>query len=390
VREKINKAVFQEPRGKQMRERHKTSKIRSCVILGCGGFIGSHLLDKLLPAGEVFVEGFDLDDRKIGSYLGNENFRFHRGALHDPAIWPELTRSIEESDAVINLAAICNPSLYNTRPLDTIRSNFLDVYEIVELCSTHSRWLVHLSTSEVYGRTIASYLPQNDYGDLDLYELDEQATPLIMGPIANQRWSYACAKQLLERFIYAHHKEGGLPFTIVRPLNFFGPRMDFIPGREGEGVPRVLACFLGNLLDDQPLRVVDGGTSRRTIVSIQDAIEALILMLRKPDRAKDQIFNIGNPANEVTMLELAHLIRRIYAEVSGNPRYNHHPIEMVSGEVFYGEGYEDCDRRMPKIERARDRLGWQPTTSLEETLRETVEYYHGLYGEEANALALAR
>lgn len=352
------------------------------LILGCGGFVGSHLLDKLLIDEQVHVVGWDPDDRKISHHLGRDNFVLCRDtvSLDNSETLKNLRKDIVNADAIINFAAICNPSYYNTKPLDVIYSNFLDSYRIVELCSELGKWLIHFSTSEIYGRTVASYLPDSDYSIPELYELDEDTTPLIMGPIANQRWSYACAKQLFERFIYAHHKEHGLNFTIVRLLNCFGPRMDFIAGRDGEGVPRVLTCFMAALLDGEPMKLVDGGTARRTIVSIHDAIEALLLMLQRPENSTNQIFNVGNRKNEVTMAELAQMMRRIYAKVTDDPSYESHPMEVVSGQQFYGDGYEDCDRRMPNLDKARKLLGWIPKVSLEEMLTETITYYYEAFG----------
>ena len=347
------------------------------VIVGCGGFIGSHLLDRLVDS--VRIDGWDFDVDKISRHLENPNLQLRRCTMKDPGAQEDLSEAIRSADAVINLAAICNPSEYNTNPIDVIRANFLDSYQLVELCAQHRKWLIHFSTSEVYGRTIASYVADDDYPDPDLYELDEERTPLVMGPTANQRWTYACAKQLLERWVYAHHKERGMPYTIVRPLNFFGPRMDYIPGRDGEGVPRVLACFMTALLDGKPMQLVDGGKARRTIVSIDDAIRAILLMLERPERAMNQIFNIGNRENEVTMRELAELMRRTYSEVTGDPAHAHHPILSVSSESFYGEGYEDCDRRMPNIDKARELLGWTPEIRLADALFATVKYYHERY-----------
>ena len=358
----------------------KYNRNKHYVILGCGGFIGSHLLDRLMPDETVTVDGFDLDDTKIAGHLDNPRLRLHRTYLRQDSGLATLEEVIRDADAVINLAAICNPSQYNTRPVDVIYSNFIDVYRLVEMCAERRKWLIHFSTSEVYGRTISSYLPDNTYDDPDLYELAEDETPLIMGPVRNQRWSYAAAKQLLERFIFGMHYEHGLPFTMVRPFNFFGPRMDFIPGRDGEGVPRVLACFMTALLDRHPMKLVDGGLARRTIISIHDAIDALMLMLEKPQRAQGQIFNIGSRDHEVTMAELAEMMRTIYAEVADDPTYRHHPIDIVSSEAFYGAGYEDCDRRMPILDKASSLLGWRARVSLHETLRETIEYYYSLYG----------
>jgi UDP-apiose/xylose synthase len=356
-------------------EINKLSKTR-LVILGCGGFIGSHLLDRLLTNPSIEIYGWDPRPDKISHHLDKPNLKFFQNI---PAL-AELESAISNADVVLNLAAICNPAEYNTRPLRVIYSNFIDGFPIVELCAKHKKWLIHFSTSEVYGRTISSYVPNDDYSSKHLYELSEDESPLIMGPIANQRWSYACAKQLMERFIYAHHKENGLPFTLVRPLNFFGPRMDYIPGYDGEGTPRVLACFMAALLDNKPMCLVDGGMARRTIVSIHDAVNAILLMLTNSDKAQNQIFNIGNRSNEVTMAALADLMRKTYAKVSGDSSFLNHPIQHVSGLEFYGEGYEDCDRRMPNLEKAHRLLGWVPTRSLEEILHETVSYYFKRYG----------
>jgi UDP-apiose/xylose synthase len=295
---------------------------------------------------------------------------------------PRLTRDISEADVVINLAATCNPSQYNKNPVQVIRSNFVDAYKLVDLCAEQKKWLVHFSTSEVYGRTLSSYLRKDNYLDPSLFELDEENTPLIMGPVNRQRWTYACAKQLLERYIVAHHTENMLDFTIVRPLNFFGPRMDFMPGIDGEGVPRVLARFMEALLKGRPLKLVNGGLARRTIMAIEDGIEAVLAILTRPEVSRGQIFNIGNRDNEVTIAELANHMRRLFAQISGRPTDSLPQIIEVTGESFYGPGYEDCDRRMPKVNKAYSLLGWKPKIRLEEILRRSIAYYAEEYGSE--------
>jgi UDP-apiose/xylose synthase len=362
---------------------------RTYVVIGCGGFIGSHVLDRLLPRRDVRIVGFDPDDHKIAQHLDRPNLELHRTHIGAPGTLALLAERIASADAVINLAAICNPSQYNTRPLRTIYANFMDVLPIVEMCAEHKRWLIHYSTSEVYGRTISSYVSGDDYSDPALYELSEDETPLIMGPIRNQRWTYATAKQLMERVIYAWHKEHGLAFTVIRPMNFFGPRMDFIPGRDGDGVPRVLACFMSALLDGQPMQLVDGGHARRTILSIHDAVDALELILDQPERAQGEIFNIGTRMNEVTIRELAERMRETYARVAGDPRYHLHPIVETTHEAFYGEGYEDCDRRVPDNSKAERLLGWRPWRDLSTILTETVTHYYQLYGKPAEVVTAA-
>lgn len=353
--------------------------LRRYVIVGCGGFIGSHLLDRLLQDDSIYIDGWDPHTEKIASHLLNPNLDIRQTTLESNKDLSEFRKIVKQADAVINLAAICNPSKYNTKPLNVINANFIEPLQIVNICAEEKTWLIHFSTSETYGRTISSYLPHINYANPDLYELDEDKTPLIMGPIKNQRWSYATAKQLMERYIYAQHYEYGLPYTIIRPLNFFGPRMDFIPGRDGDGVPRVLACFMTALLDDKPMQLVNGGLARRTIVSIHDAVEAIRLMLNKPDKAVNQIFNIGNRNNEITIVQLGEMMREIYATIADDSSYRTHPMEQISSQEFYGEGYEDCDRRMPKIDKAKKLLGWEPTRTLKDILEETVAYYYTHY-----------
>jgi UDP-apiose/xylose synthase len=349
------------------------------VIIGCGGFIGSHLLDQLLRDDSMFIRGWDPQTLKIQHHLTNPRLQLYRHEFNRVGLEETATDAVQWADVVINLAAICNPSRYTLNPLDVIRTNFIDTWPLVELCALERKWLIHFSTSEVYGRTLASYLPDNRYDEPNLYELDEYESPLIMGPISNQRWTYACAKQLTERFIYAHNHENGMPFTIVRPLNFLGPRMDFLPGRDGEGVPRVFACFMNALIEGNPLQLVDGGRSRRTIVSIHEAVQALLLILAKPEIAQGNIFNIGNRDNETTVAELATLMCECYAEITGNPQYRRHPIAKVDSAKFYGEGYEDCDRRMPKLDRALSLLGWAPRIPLRDVLMEAMTYTYEHY-----------
>jgi UDP-apiose/xylose synthase len=365
--------------GDHASNKERTMRNSRIVILGCGGYIGSHLLGRLLGDNGNKILGWDLDSRKIREHVSNPDFEFRQQDLSTAESRQVLRTAIRDADMVINLAAICNPAEYNTKPIQVLRANLFDLYPIIDMCAEYGTWLMHFSTSEVYGRTVASYVPNNSYEDPDLYVLDETRTPLIMGPIQNQRWTYASAKQIVERLIFAHYREAGLPFTIIRPLNFFGPKMDYLPGHDGEGIPRVLACFMTALIDRVPMQLVDGGTARRTILSIDDAMNAIMLMLQNPGRSKNHIFNLGNPDSEVTIRELALLMRRIYASITDDATYLDHPVIDIPAEAFYGPGYEDCDRRMPNIGLAKQLLGWSPEKSLEQTMYETMTAYRKEY-----------
>ncbi|KAJ7524505.1 hypothetical protein O6H91_17G022900 [Diphasiastrum complanatum] len=357
--------------------------LKVCMI-GAGGFIGSHLCEKLMWETEHTVLAIDVYSDKIQHLLepGNpwsKRIEFHKVNIkHDS----RLEGLIKLSDVVVNLAAICTPADYNTRPLDTIYSNFIDAIPVVRYCTDNNKRLIHFSTCEVYGKTIGSFLPQDSplLKDPAYYLLKEDQSPCIFGPIEKQRWSYACAKQLIERLIYAEGAENDLQFTIVRPFNWIGPRMDFIPGVDGpsEGVPRVLACFSTNLLKGEPLKLVDGGKSQRTFVYIKDAIEAVLLMIENPDRANSHIFNVGNPENEVTVKELALLMTEIYCKVSGELKPEI-PTVDVSSKEFYGEGYDDSDKRIPDMTIIKRQLGWNPKTSLYDLLESTLTYQHTTY-----------
>jgi UDP-apiose/xylose synthase len=345
-------------------------------VLGCGGFIGSHLLERILTTTGYHVAGVDISSAKINHLIKQRNLSFVKKDIFDIK---SVRPYIERSDAVISLTALCNPSLYTTVPLSVIDINFTRHLEIVRVCSEMGKWLVHFSTCEVYGKTTASLCKGSTEEDAAGFLLNEDTSPLIMGPVSAQRWSYASAKQLLERLIFAYGFERALKYTIVRPFNYIGPRMDYIPGIDGEGVPRVLACFMDALLTGKPLKLVDGGVNRRCFTYIDDAIDATMAILENPGKAKGQIFNIGNPSNETTIAGLAKLMIDMFKSL--RPGHdNEFTVENISSEVFYGKGYEDSDRRVPDITKARRILGWEPKTGLETALRKTITAYIEKYG----------
>jgi UDP-apiose/xylose synthase len=291
-----------------------------------------------------------------------------------------LRADIERSQVVVNLAALCNPILYGTETIEVIRSNFTEVEPVVALCAQAKVRLVHLSTCEVMGRTLRSWLPDPSIAlPTELDEMDEERTPFLLGPLSSTRWSYACAKQLSERLIEAWGRERELDWTIVRPFNFIGAGMDYLPGHDGEGVPRVLACFAKALIDRESLKLVDGGTARRTFLHISEAIEGIAKILERPRESSRRVFHLGNPANETDIRSLATRMRSIWARLQDDPDLLDLPLEVVRAEDFYGEGYDDSDRRIPCIKNAQSLLGWTPTLSLEDTLNLTLRDYHQRY-----------
>jgi len=351
-------------------------------IVGVAGFIGSHMLEKIIRERAWSVIGIDMvAPNKIQALLGAEKkwasrFEFHQMNIVGNA--DKLEPLLARSDVVINLAAICNPSEYIKQPVNTINSNFTDAQDCINLCVKHKKHLIHFSTCEVYGRTLSSYgLPAEDEQN---YLLDEETTPMIMGPVSAQRWCYACAKQLVERLIYAHGTENDLKFTIVRPYNWIGPRMDYIPGVDGkdDGQPRVLASFMTALMKGDPLVLVNGGEVYRTFCYVEDACEAVMAMVDHPEKAHGHTFNVGNPDNNIQIKELAKLMIEMYSNLTGKPKGT--TIE-IPGTEYYGKGYEDSDLRIPSMKLIKKQLDWAPKRSLKEAMESTMKVFIEKYAD---------
>lgn len=350
------------------------------AVLGCGGFIGSHILRYLLKNTEYDIAGIDVSQTRIQNLLNHPRLKFINADIYnDPGILEEI---ISQSSKVISLAALCNPSLYMETPVEVIESNYVKPYQILQLCARYGSWLIHFSTCEVYGKSkelLLSDCSGSSERAPDIF--NEDHTQMIVGPVQAQRWCYAVAKQLYERTLYAWGVQKGLRYSIIRPFNFIGPQMDYIPGVDGDGVPRVLACFMKALLSNTPLKLVDGGMNRRCFTYIDDAVEAVAALLKNPEMSTNQIFNIGNPSNEVTIKDLAHLMIAIYDEITGDTDKKVHVVQNVSSLEFYGEGYEDSDRRIPDIDKAGKLLQWRPNVNLETALRKTIQSYITQYGQ---------
>ena len=345
------------------------------LCLGGGGFIGSHLTRHLVGRG-VDVVCVDTHADKIEDLLGLPGVRFLGRDIRDPAF--ELDALVADADLVIDLIAYANPGVYIRRPLDVFRLNFTENLRIAEACAARGRRLVQFSSCEVYGKTAARSLPDKlvDPDDPALATFSEDGSDFILGPVGKHRWIYACAKQLLERVLHAYGLEGRLSYTVVRPFNFIGPMIDYLPAAAGDGFPRVFPQFMDALLRRAPMKLVDGGAHRRCYTHIDDAIACIARIVENPGGVCDgQTFNVGSPDNETSIRGLAALMREIYAAELGEPlSAMPEPIDVPAHE-FYGEGYDDSDRRIPDIAKARTLLGWEPRVPLRETVARTMRHY---------------
>ncbi len=288
------------------------------LLLGAAGFIGSHLTQKLLNRGHIVV-GIDIYDDKISELLDHERLSFILQDIRE-SNW-NLEGLVQDSDLVIDLIAYANPGLYVKLPLEVFRLNFTENMKIAEACIKHEKRLVQFSTCEVYGRTIATIAnggltdPENPA----YATFSEDSSEFILGPIGKHRWIYACAKQLLERVLHAHGLENGFNYSIIRPFNFIGPKIDYLL-KETDGVPRVFSFFMDALINGTQMKLVDGGHRRRCYTYIDDAIECIHRIIENPNGVCDQqIFNVGSPENELSIRELAETMREIYAAKFRNP-----------------------------------------------------------------------
>ena len=339
------------------------------AVVGCGGFIGSHLLDAILSRTKWRVFGVDLDFYRIQHRLNDERCEFMVADLADKRV----VERIAKYPVVVNLAAICTPSRYMAEAPEVIRSNYDHPAALADACAKSGSWLIHFSTSEIYGRTSA-----------DSGLLVEDETELAFGPVTASRWSYATAKLLTERYIAGLKN---LKWTVVRPFNFVGPYMDFMPGVDGSGIPRVLANFSSSLVRGEPLKLVNGGVAKRSFTSVFDAIDFLFALFDAgqmgfvtadavPEKSPfSQAFNVGNPDNEISIAELAWKMRNIYAEIKGISVESIPEPEIVSGVEYYGEGYEDSMRRLPSVEKAERLLGFKAKTPIDVVLHESLEWF---------------
>ncbi len=325
------------------------------LIIGAGGFIGSNLIEHLIERGDHEIVGVDITKDKLFGIEG-PNFTYVNADIteaHDLA-----EKLVSESDIVVDLIAYANPSIYVETPLEVVKLNFFENIKIAEMCMLHGKRLFQYSTSEVYGKS----------GHAGAY--NEDTSDLIMGPTGKQRWIYASGKQYLERIIHAHGMRGDIEYTIVRPFNFVGPRFDYLVEAKTLGGPRVFAHFMSALITGGPMYLVDGGNQRRSFTHIDDASDAFTTLLDNP-ASINQIYNIGNPATDTSIRELAHYMMELYEELTGKRPENE--LIDISGEEFYGVGYEDMDRVPPDISKLKA-LGWSPTRGMRQTFADAIEY----------------
>jgi nucleoside-diphosphate-sugar epimerase len=305
------------------------------LVTGGAGFIGSHLVERLLDANDVVV--FDNLHRNALQFThldGHPHLHFVKGDVLD---FDAVRRAADGCSIVIHCAAIAGVYTVDRSAIRTMEVNLLGTNLVVKAAlEVGVERFVEFSTSEVYG----PFIHKGREDDLS-----------TIGPVGENRWVYAASKLASEHLSYAHFKEDKLPLVIVRPFNVYGPR------QVGDGAIRGMAI---QALQNLPITLYNDGTQIRSWCFITDFADGVLRCAEKPE-AVGHAFNLGNPQGTVTNFELANMIIRL--------------SNSTSDIVFKPHPGPEVDLRVPSIEKASEMLGYRPKISLESGVRQAIEWY---------------
>jgi UDP-glucose 4-epimerase len=312
------------------------------LITGGAGFLGSHLTDGFIERGdEVFV----LDTgsiAKVRHLLDNPRFHYVHDSVFNPELLDGMTSKV---DLIYHLAAVVGVEHYVADPYETLNVNVNGTQNVLKAAYKYNKRVVFSSTSEVYGRN--PKVPWKEDDDR------------VLGATTVDRWCYSTSKAVGEHFCFAYHKLG-LPVTVVRYFNVYGPRLDKLD------VGRLFTIFMGQLLRGADLTVVGDGKQTRCFTYVTDAIAAT-MQAGLNAQADGHAINIGSDV-ETTVLEFAELMLELFGASRSKLRF-------VSQEEVYGKSYEDIPRRVPDNTKMRTLLGCTPRISLRDGLARTIEWF---------------
>jgi UDP-glucose 4-epimerase len=314
------------------------------LVTGGAGYIGSNLADALINDGhEVFVVD-NLSTGKVANIqhlLSHPQFRF----VNDTILNEELMdRVIANVDQIYHLAAVVGVKYVVEDPLNGIYTNVSGTEVVLEKAYKYWRRTVIASSSEVYGKSTEAPLHED--------------SDRLFGPTTVARWSYSMSKAIDEHFAFAY-AEQGLPVSIVRYFNSYGPRLD------PKGYGSVIAKFVTQARLGQPLTVFADGSQTRCFTYIDDTIQGTMLVGTLPE-AIGSVFNIGSN-RETKIIDLAKMIRQL---LGSDSEIIHVPYRNV-----FGENFEETLRRVPDVRRAQKVLGFRAETPLEKGLENTIAWF---------------
>jgi nucleoside-diphosphate-sugar epimerase len=341
--------------------------MKKVLILGVNGFIGHHLSQEIIRSTDWDIFGMDMQTDRITDLLAEPRFHFFEGDITINREWIEY--HVKKCDVVLPLVAIATPATYVREPLRVFELDFEANLPIVRAAVRYRKRVVFPSTSEVYGMSRDA-------------EFDPEASELVLGPINKPRWIYSCAKQLMDRVIHAYGMQEGLDYTLFRPFNWIGSGLDSINTAK-EGSSRVITQFLGHIVRGETIKLVDGGTQKRAFTYIDDGIAALVRIIANENGiATGKIYNIGNPANNWSVRELA---ERMLALAKTYPEYAENAakvtIVQTTAADYYGAGYQDVQNRVPGITNTCADLDWKPMVGMEDALTRIFDAYRGQVAE---------
>jgi len=311
------------------------------LVTGGAGFIGSHLVERLLKDGNnvVIVDDFSTGSREnLRSFAGNPRLKVIAAKMSRCRQLPELAA---RADFIFHLAATVGVDLVVKSALHVLETSFNETQVLLRAAAKLGTPLLLTSTSEVYGKSAKPEFSEED--------------DLLIGPPGHSRWSYACSKLTDEFLALAYAREQNLPVIIARLFNTVGPRQT---GRYGMVLPRFIAAARRN----QPLRVFGDGAQSRCFCLVHDVVEALV-RLQHCQAARGEIFNIGG-TEEVSILELAKLVINTLGSKS--------KIEQIPYDQAYAPGFDDMRRRKPRVKKLHQFAGFKPQTPLREIIRLTA------------------
>jgi len=311
------------------------------LITGGAGFIGSHLIERMLERGDQVIALDDLSTGRmenIKPFVGRSGFDYRIGSALDV---PLVTELLDQCDITVHLAAAVGVRLIVERPVHTIQTNIRATEAVLDASAKDGKLVILASTSEVYGKS--TRLPFREDHDLQL------------GPTTHSRWAYACSKALDEWLALAYARERGLPVIVLRFFNTVGPRQT---GRYG----MVLPSFAVQAIRGEPITVYGSGTQRRCFGHVKDTVEGLLRLAENPTALND-VFNIGS-TEEVSIADLAEMVRDEAGSTS--------PIIRVPYAEAYAEGFEDMERRVPDVSKLERVTGFRPTTTLRTIVADVV------------------
>ncbi len=311
------------------------------LITGGAGFIGSHLVERLLADGKSVAV---VDDLSTGRLENLHAVRAHprlRVVESKISMCSDLARLVAESESIYHLAAAVGVELVVRSPIHVLQTNLHETEVLLEAAAAHGVPVLLASTSEVYGKSQKEAFDEED--------------DLLIGPPHQARWSYACSKLMDEFLALAYAKERSLPMVIVRLFNTVGPRQT---GQYGMVLPRFIAAARSG----QPLRVYGDGGQTRCFCYVRDTVESLV-RLANCAAARGQVFNVGG-TEEISIRELAGRVVEILGSRSA--------IQFVPYSQAYEPGFDDMRRRKPMVQKLTAAIGFHPSTALQTIIELTA------------------